>query len=138
MNKPLIEFRNLGHSQSGEEGVVARIFEILGLQKGLCCEFGAWDGTHLSNTRALMERGWRGLMIEADPERFLDLKKTYPDGSNAICACEFVDDASNSLANIAKRVGLTERFDFLNIDIDGLDYAMFESLTQFERVPLVL
>lgn len=134
----LIEYRKLGHSQSGEEGIVARIFEVLGVTSGLCCEFGAWDGIHLSNSRALMEKGWRGLMIEADAERFLDLKKTYPDGSNAVCVCEFVDSGANSLARIAERNGIHDRFDFLNIDIDGLDYAMFESLTEFEHLPLVV
>ena len=138
MQRQLIEYRNQGYSQSGEEGIVARIFDVLGINDGFCCEFGAWDGKHLSNTRALMEKGWRGLMIEADGERFVDLKKTYPPESNAICLCEFVDANKNSLAQIAKRSGVGDRFDFLSIDIDGLDYEIFRSLDQFEKAPLVV
>jgi hypothetical protein len=138
MEQRLIDFRVHGYSQSGEQGIVSRIFEVLGANAGLCCEFGAWDGIHFSNTRALMENGWRGLMIEADKARFEDLKRTYPAGSKAICVCEFVDGETNSLARIAERNGIQTRFDFVNIDIDGLDYAMFESLAQFEHVPLVV
>lgn len=133
----LIDYRSKGFSQSGEEGIIRRIFEILGIETGLCCEFGAWDGVYLSNTRALMLQGWQGLMIEADPKRFEDLKATYPEGSKGICAREFVDSGENSLARIAERNGITDRFDFVNIDIDGLDYAMFQTLSQFPRVPLV-
>ncbi len=138
MPKRLIDYRKHGYSQSGEEGVLTQIFKILGIAKGACCEFGAWDGIHLSNTRALMELGWRGLMIEADKERFIDLRKNYSDNSGAICVCEFVDSAANSLAKIAKRNGLNERLDFVSIDIDGLDYECFVSLKDFDQFPKVV
>ncbi|MCH8063598.1 MAG: hypothetical protein IH861_13975 [Chloroflexi bacterium] len=36
-------------SQDGEDGIVEFIFDRLGVEKGLCVEFGAWDGKHLSN-----------------------------------------------------------------------------------------
>ena len=36
--------------------------------KGLYIEVGAFDGQHHSNTMALEERGWHGLLIEANPE----------------------------------------------------------------------
>jgi hypothetical protein len=136
--KPLFEYRDAGYSQSGEEGLLVRIMEILGRDYGLCCEFGAWDGIHLSNTRRLMERGWRGLMIEADQDRFQDLLKTYPASSNAVSVCAFVDDADNSLATIAARAGINDRFDLISIDIDGLDFQIFSTLDQFPKLPLVI
>jgi len=70
------------YSQNGEDGVVAEIIRRLGLSSGWFCEFGAWDGRYGSNTFALLKRGWRGVMIEGDPARFRDLKKTasrFPD-----------------------------------------------------------
>jgi nitrogen regulatory protein PII-like uncharacterized protein len=137
MNR-LIDYRVIGYSQSGEEGVLAQIMKILGIEHGLCCEFGAWDGKHLSNTRKLMEDGWRGLMIEADSERYKDLLKTYPPGSNAVSVCAYVDDADNSLAKLAARSNITERFDLISIDIDGLDYQIFSTLDQFSKPPLVV
>jgi hypothetical protein len=115
-----------------------RIMEILGKDHGLCCEFGAWDGIHLSNTRRLMESGWRGLMIEADRDRFQDLLKTYPVNSNAASVCALVDGADNSLAKIAARSGIHDRFDLISIDIDGLDFQIFSTLDQFAKFPLVI
>ncbi len=136
--KNLIDYRDIGYSQSGEQGIILRIFDVLKINGGLCCEFGAWDGIYLSNTRALMERGWRGLMIEPDPSRFADLCKTYPAGSRAVCVQSFVNGATSSPAAIALRAGITERFDFMSIDVDGDDYAIFGSLYRFPAPPLVV
>ena len=48
-------------SQSGEDGIIERIFQVLparrspdALADNWCVEFGAWDGLHLSNTWALL------------------------------------------------------------------------------------
>jgi hypothetical protein len=131
----LIDYREIGFSQSGEQGIALRIFDLLGITKGLCCEFGAWDGIYLSNTRALMLKGWRGLMIEADPQRCEDLRKTYP---HELCVCAFVDAGTNSLPNIASKAGISERFDLVSIDIDGPDFEVFEALSGFKQMPLVV
>jgi hypothetical protein len=136
--KNLFDYRNAGYSQSGEEGIILHIMDVIGIKKGVCCEFGAWDGVHLSNTRRLMESGWRGLMIEADASRYSDLLNTYPEGSAAISMCAEVDVSANSLAKIAARAGIRERFDLVSIDIDGLDFEIFESLAEFDKPPLVV
>jgi hypothetical protein len=134
----LIDYRADGYSQSGEQGIILRIFEVLGLKSGLCCEFGAWDGIYLSNTRALMDRGWRGLMIEADEARFTDLRKTYPAGSHAICVNALVDAGTRSLAKVASAAGITDRFEFVSIDVDGADYDIFAAFFEFSPPPLVV
>ena len=38
-------------SQNGEDGIIEEIFKRLNdVSDKKCCEFGAWDGKHLSNT----------------------------------------------------------------------------------------
>jgi hypothetical protein len=138
MQKRLLDYREQGYSQTGEQGIILRIMDVLGIKQGLCCEFGAWDGIHLSNTRQLMENGWRGLMIEADNSRYQDLLKTYPVGSSGICACALVGTGENSLTNIAARASVKDRFDLISIDVDGMDFQIFESLSGFEKAPLVV
>lgn len=138
MSKQLFDYRDIGYSQSGEQGIIRRIMDVLGINQGLCCEFGAWDGIHLSNSRRLIEQGWRGLMIEADAARYEDLKKTYPEGSATKTVCGFVGTGKDSLANIAKRAGILDRFDLVCIDIDGLDFEIFESLEEFNHLPSVV
>lgn len=134
--RSLLDYRRNGFSQNGEEGVINHIFDVIGAGTKMCCEFGAWDGIHLSNTRALILDGWSGLLIEGDPERFKDLLSTYQANKRIVCENSYVDAASNSLARIVDRNGLSDRrMDLLSIDIDGLDFDIFSSLDQLKRPP---
>lgn len=67
-----IEFR----AQSGEDAV---IWDLLGGQtEGFFIEVGAFDGYHFSVTYALEAIGWKGLLIEAIPERAEQCKARRP------------------------------------------------------------
>lgn len=124
------------YSQSGEDGIIARIFDIIGQGNRFCCEFGAWDGIYLSNTRALIDAKWSALLIEGDPERFLTLQERNANNPRITCECAFVDAGQNSLARILERSGLAEkRIDLLSIDIDGLDYDVFSTLGELRHLP---
>ena len=63
------------HSQNEEERV---ILEIVGDDEpSLFLDIGAWDGLTFSNTAALVERGWSGLMIEPGLEATMGLLKNH-------------------------------------------------------------
>lgn len=47
------------------------------IQAGRFLDIGAWHPCVFSNTRALYELGWSGVMIEPSPEPFLSLLKEY-------------------------------------------------------------
>ena len=46
------------YSQNGEDGIVLEILKRLklNLRNKWCCEFGAWDGIHGSNTFNLIKK----------------------------------------------------------------------------------
>jgi hypothetical protein len=119
------------YSQAGEDGIIQQIFKIVEPRHRVSCEFGAWDGTHLSNTANLVRHeGWKGVFIEGNPKRFKDLQAAYPpsDGS-AVLINAFIELAGDSsLDRLLERQGVPVDFDFLSIDIDGLDYHVWESL----------
>ncbi len=134
INTSLLIFKKNVFSQNGEDGIIKYLFELINPQGKICCEFGAWDGIHLSNCRQLILEGWRGLLIESDKERFSDLIKTYKDNLKVKCVNELVDLETNKLESICNKNGIQE-IDFLSIDIDGFDFEVFESLLIF---PLVI
>ncbi len=123
-------------SQNGEDGVIAAVFRMIGETTRRCCEFGAFDGVHLSNCRCLILEGWEALMIEGDAARFTALGRTYRDNPRVTCVHAYVDVDRNSLGAIARRTGFDD-LDFLSIDIDGLDYEVFETLDVTPRVVCV-
>jgi hypothetical protein len=134
--KDLIEYRRQCIAQHGEEDIIARVFDVIGPGNKFCCEFGAWDGILLSNTRALVLDGWSALLIEGDAERFRKLKANYADNPNVSAECALVGAGENSLARILERTGLAERrLDFLSIDVDGADFDHFSELDRLRTLP---
>jgi hypothetical protein len=130
---PFDKYRSNIYSEAGEDGVVAELLCRLGTHCSgtWCVEFGAWDGTHTSNTFALVERGWHAVYIEGDESRYQDLLKTatkHPRITpvNAFVARTSTDD--NSLDAILQRTAVPTHFSVLSIDIDSYDCDVWESL----------
>jgi len=59
------------HSQQQEEGFILKSVE--GISNGNFVDVGAYDGVNYSNTVALLERGWSGVMVEAGINAFMRL-----------------------------------------------------------------
>lgn len=55
------------YSQNNEQEIILKYF---GDSRGTLIDVGANDGITLSNTLALMEKGWSGLFIEPSPSAF--------------------------------------------------------------------
>lgn len=62
------------YSQNLEEDI---ILEYLKGKTGAFLDLGANDGITLSNTRALADIGWKGVLIEASPKAFKRLQVNY-------------------------------------------------------------
>lgn len=120
-------------SQSGEDGVIARILELIPHTDKWCVEFGAWDGRHLSNTRQLIETvDYSAILIEGSKSRFEDLQKNYADNKKIIPINKFVGfDKDDNLDHILSQTSIPKNFDLLSIDIDGNDYNVWQAMEKF-------
>lgn len=64
----------MNYSQNLEQEAIIKYF---GDYKGTFLDLGSNDGVTLSNTRALSELGWCGVLVEPSPQAFPKLKKLY-------------------------------------------------------------
>ena len=129
----LREFRGNITSQFGEDGIIAKIFNIIGETNKFCIEFGAWDGRLYSNTWTLINNGrWRGILIEGDSRRFQDLIASYEGKQNVVLVNKYVGLSGEFCLMLSlKAAACPNDLDFLSIDIDGMDYYIWESLEHF-------
>lgn len=134
----LVEFRATRHSQFGEGGIIAKVFETIGERNRWCVEFGAWDGLYLSNTASLLEHGWAGVLIEGDRRRFADLRRNWGARSDVITLNRRIGITENTLEAALLETGTPEEFDFLSIDVDGDDYYLWESLRRLRPRVVVI
>src|SRR5665213_2161518 len=131
--QPLSAYAKDITSQDGEDGIIARIFEIIGAENRWCLELGALNGTHHSNTHALIrDAGWSALLIEADVTYFKKLAELYADTPHVHAVNAFVSfEGAHSLDALCRQAGMPRDFDLLVLDIDGNDYHLWDSLAEF-------
>lgn len=139
-NRYLLDYRKNVTSQFGEDGIIEKIFEILRPTNRWCVEFGAWDGTHFSNTFNLITNGgWSAVLIEADKERYKDLVANYFDNSKVIPLNTIVDfEGKNTLECLLSDTPMPRDFDLLSIDIDGNDYHVWKVLEGYRPKVVVI
>tara|TARA_R110002060_G_scaffold6048_7_gene9218 strand:- start:21 stop:842 length:822 start_codon:yes stop_codon:yes gene_type:complete len=126
----LLDYKADIYSATGNDGIIEKIFEILKIEEGLFVEFGAWDGIHGSNCRRLWEKGWSGIFIEPDTQKYGNLIKNYGDQKKIHCLKSFVDNKNNLFDDVV-RPHIKGTIDFCSIDIDGLDLEVFEKFKDF-------
>jgi hypothetical protein len=107
------------YSQCGEDGVLQRIFEVIGADTRYFVEFGAWDGCHLSNTANLrIHHGWHGLLMEGSDRADEQLVRR-----------EFVH--AENVDALFSKYEVPDVFDLLSIDIDGNEYWVWKALCDY-------
>ena len=130
-NKTLNDYKQNEFSQYGEDGIIKEILNRLNLSSGVCVEFGAWDGLLLSNTANLWSSNdnWRGVLIEADSEKFKTLRKVT-DSKNVVALHTFVKpDGKDSLEQILLREKISfDSVRLLSVDIDGNEFYILKNL----------
>lgn len=133
-NKELIEKKGQ-FSEHSEEGIVQCVFSVLKPQNKWCVDCGAFDGKTSSNTLALVKKGWQTVQIEGNEKFFKQLEETYKGIKNAQLVNKIVDrgyfTTDSNLEAILRTCGVPKNFDFLSIDVDGYDYEIWRSLSEF-------
>jgi hypothetical protein len=113
-----------GMSQHEEDGITVALFNRIGAQTRRFVEIGA--GVNGGNSGFLArECGWAGLMLEISAARVASLRRRF---APAVCVVEARVTREN-IDHLLATNGYGGDIDLLSIDIDGIDYWVWESLT---------
>jgi hypothetical protein len=134
--RPLPKLSEVGfkcHSQTDEDGILLFLFSILGARDKLCVEVCAGDGIECNTANLILSHGWHGLLIDGDQARvdrgrrfFSQSKHTYVYPPRFVCSWVTRDSINETLsAN-----GFSGDIDLLSLDLDGVDYWIWESITR--------
>lgn len=120
------------YSQNAEDFIVTEYFASK--SNGTFLDIGANDGKTLSNTRAMAERGWKGVLIEPSPKAYQRLESLYK-GFKGIYTYEAAISSHNGNAILhesgellkSNDIGLVSTFHQNEID-------RFKSVLKYEPV----
>lgn len=130
----LLKYRNNITSQDGEDGIIEKIFDLIGNQNKWFVEFGAYDGLENCNSHTLAtQKDWQGVFIEGDHSRYCLLEKTYNDHEGTHLVHTFVGEGAGQmpLDTILSDYDIPHDFDLVSIDIDGNDWHVWKGLTNY-------
>lgn len=114
-------------SQYGEDGVIQKIFDLIGTTDKYYVEFGAGDGHYCSNTEYLREKfGWTGLLLEGG----------RPDDPSINLYKEFI--TAENINDLFFKYNVPEEFDLISIDIDRNDFYVWNALCKNFRPRVVV
>lgn len=124
----LNDFRKRVYSQSGEDGLIEKLFKHLGIKTPTYVEIGGGNGKELSNTRLLWERGSTGVLIEGNPTEFAELVK-FRKGDYLVN--QYIDCEENTMDYWLSASPLPTDFDLFSLDIDGNDLWVWKSMHKY-------
>ncbi len=130
--------RRQGFSYSREERILSKyIAELLPRDHSrTIVDIGAGNGVRWSNTYSLFQKGWKGVGIEADGEKFSRLERAYKNLSQAH-ACHSSANPDN-IVPLLKSLGVESGFTVLSLDIDGNDYWVLKAVLSDFRPALIV
>jgi hypothetical protein len=114
------------YSQNGEDGVIEKIFEVIGTTNKYYVEFGVEDSTECNTRYLRKKKGWKGLMMDGGyyrPE--INLQQEFITAENI-----------NSLFD---KHNVPHKFDLLSVDLDYNDlYVLYSILKKSKYKPRVI
>ncbi|MDF2680864.1 MAG: hypothetical protein K0R47_2054, partial [Brevibacillus sp.] len=93
-------------------------------------------GLECMTRNLLAHHGWSGLMIEADPHHFQQLAMNYAQVPGL--SLRHVRVTKENIASIFRTNQIPVEFDFLSIDIDGIDYWVWQALSEWKPRVVVI
>ncbi len=138
----LQEYRHNVASQNGEDGIIEKIFQIIGFGNRFCIEFGAGDGKKYSNTYNLINKHqFSAVLIESHPGLYKEACARYKNKANVTVINTLVGfDNDNKLDAhlITLENKIPNKVDLLSIDIDGNDIHVWQDITTIKpRVVII-
>lgn len=136
----LRDFAYNKYSQFGEDGIIEKIFEIIGTDSKSCLEVGGGDGPGGSNIAHLWkDLGWKAILVEGGPEQLKTLEPSIKGYNNCTLVKTYIEKDTSLGATIDSILGDLgiNQLDLLSLDIDGNDYHVFENLKIHPRVIIV-
>jgi len=113
-------------SQWGQDGVIEKIFDVIGTTNKYFVEFGSsGNDSGMGNTAYLRRRGFDGLLMDGSERPY---NNDVNDKKYEV-KIEFIK-ASN-INEIFQKYDVPEEFDFLSIDIDGQDFHVWNKIENY-------
>jgi hypothetical protein len=129
------------YSQTDEDGILLYIFSIIGTLNRTSAEICAGNGIECNTANLIINHGWDGLLVDGDSGLVKQGRAFYKQHPHTtVYPPRFVHSwiTRDNVNDILIRSGVTGEIDLLSIDMDGVDYWIWDAIRVIEpRVVVV-
>jgi hypothetical protein len=128
------DFADVGfrvHSQNNEDGILHYIFSLIGTTNKKCIEICVGDGLECNTTNLVLNQGWNALMFDGDVGNVKVAKDFFRSMKNTKFWIPIIINTWITRDNINKLISennFNGEIDLLSLDIDGIDYWLWEAI----------
>ncbi len=139
--RPISDFGFSVYSQTDEDGILLYLFSIIGTTNRQAVEICAGDGIECNAANLVINHGWHALLIDGDPihvakgQRFYSRHRLTHIFPPKVVQGWVTRDGVNDLIYSN---GFSGDVDLLSLDLDGVDYWIWESITAISPRVVVL
>ncbi len=134
-----VEFRN--YSQFGEDGIIHYLFSLVGTTNRRAVEMCAGNGIECNSTNLILNHGWHALLLDGGQENVEAGRRFYASHP----ATQFTAPAilhrwitRDNVNSILRDSGFSGEVDLFSLDMDSMDYWIWEAITEISpRVVVV-
>jgi len=132
---PPLSFRDVGfrvHSQHEEDGILLFIFSLIGTTNKKCVEICAGNGIECNTANLIINHRWIGLLCDGSESNVKSAKRFYATNPDTKywppkILREWV--TKGNVNGLIRENGFAGEVDLLSLDIDGIDYWLWEEIS---------
>jgi hypothetical protein len=141
---PPLKFKDVGlrvHSQHEEDGILLFIFALIGSTNKKCVEICAGDGIECNTANLIINHRWIGLLCDGSPKNIKRAKTFYANNKDTqFWPPTIIQEwlTKDNINDIVERNGFKGEIDLLSLDVDGVDYWLWQALSSVSPRVVVL
>jgi hypothetical protein len=129
-----LSFADVGfrcHSQFEEDGILLYILGVIGATNRVAVEMCAGNGVQCNTANLILHHGWSGFLFDGD-ERLVqigrDFYRSHRDTFLMPPRFECAWITAENVNDLLRNAGLDGPVDLLSLDLDGMDYWIWEKI----------
>jgi hypothetical protein len=119
-------------SQTDEDGILLYLFAVLGTTDKRCVEICAGDGRECNTANLILMHGWDGLLVDGDAANVERGRRFYAESRHTyVYPPRFLRAwvTREHVNRLIEEHGIIGEVDLLSIDVDGVDYWIWDAMT---------
>ena len=133
-NMPIVMFKDVGfrvYSQHEEDGLLLFVFSLIGTTNKRCVELCAGNGIECNTANLILNHRWIGLLFDgkrSNTQTALNFYRRHPDSKYWPPVISNAWITRTNVNSLIERHGFNGEIDLLSLDVDGVDYWLWDSI----------